>query len=63
MPGPEIMIHFAQTEHELTEADLDQVTGGEDKKPAASSAMMTLLTNLLQMKHEGLKGIAQNLRG
>jgi hypothetical protein len=45
----------ASDAHILTEAELDAVLGG--------GLMLTLLTNIAQMRHESLKGIANNLRG
>ena len=41
---------------ELTNDALASVSGG-------SGNLTTVLTNLANMKHESLKGIAQNLRG
>ena len=38
---------------ELTDDDLDKVSGG----------FTNIVTNIANMKHESLKGIAQNLRG
>ena len=44
--------------HELCEAELEAVTGG-----GMMELMCQTLTNLANMRHEMLKGIAQNLRG
>ena len=41
----------------LRDAELEAVSGGK------GSLMTTVLTNIANMKHESLKGIAQNLRG
>jgi hypothetical protein len=42
----------------LCDAELDAVTGG-----GMMELMGQMLTNLANMRHEMLKGIAQNLRG
>ena len=45
-------------------ATRDEVAGFDAQKPAPPPGLMTtILTNIANMKHESLKGIAQNLRG
>jgi hypothetical protein len=43
---------------ELTEADLEQTSGGA----SAGGLLTTTLSNLANMRHEMLKTVAQNLR-
>ncbi len=45
-------------------ASRDEVTGFDAQKPSPPPGLMSnILTNIANMKHESLKGIAQNLRG
>ncbi|TMD32412.1 MAG: hypothetical protein E6I94_01530 [Chloroflexi bacterium] len=51
--------------YEAMDADADGVPDALDAEvgPERESLMTSTLTNVANMKHESLKGIAQNLRG